>query len=95
MTTRTRIRKRIPARHFAIVGAGMAGLTCARTLMQAGHRVTVFEAAAVPGGRVYTLQSPFGGFDAGVQYFTVRDPRFAKALEVTASDLARRWSANT
>ncbi len=30
-------------RHFAIIGAGMAGIACARTLVQAGHRVTVFE----------------------------------------------------
>jgi predicted NAD/FAD-dependent oxidoreductase len=32
-----------PVQNFAVIGAGMAGIACARTLMQAGHRVTVFE----------------------------------------------------
>lgn len=36
------------ARHFAIIGAGMAGIACARTLVQAGHQVTVFEQAVPP-----------------------------------------------
>ena len=30
-------------KHFAVIGAGIAGITCARTLLQAGHRVSVFE----------------------------------------------------
>lgn len=36
---------------IAIVGAGLAGLTAANDLVDAGHRVTVFERAADPGGR--------------------------------------------
>jgi hypothetical protein len=72
----------------------MAGIACARTLMQAGHRVTLFEKNATPGGRMTTHHTEFGSFDAGTQYFTVRDPRFAKALE-TVPGLCRPWSANT
>jgi glutamate synthase (NADPH/NADH) small chain len=34
----------------AIVGAGPAGLACARDLRRCGHAVTVFEAKAEPGG---------------------------------------------
>jgi len=34
----------------AIVGAGPAGLSCARDLRRAGHAVTVFEAKPLPGG---------------------------------------------
>lgn len=83
-----------PSRRIAVIGAGIAGLACARTLRQAGQSVSVFEAAAQPGGRMATLATPFGSFDTGAQYFTVRDARLATALEATAPDLARRWSAS-
>lgn len=39
----------------AVVGAGWAGLSAAVCATQAGHRVTVFEAAHRPGGRARTL----------------------------------------
>ena len=85
----------LPARrHIAVVGAGIAGITCARTLAQAGHRVSVFEKSHGPGGRMATRETEFGGFDHGTQYFTIRDARFEKAL-TTASGLVRPWSANT
>lgn len=80
-------------RHFAVVGAGMAGIACARTLAQAGHQVSVFEKSSGCGGRMATRDSPFGSFDHGSQYFTVRDPRFELALG-TVPGLCRRWSAN-
>jgi renalase len=83
-----------PSKHFAVVGAGLAGITCARTLVQAGHRVTVFEKSAGLGGRMATRRSAFGTFDHGAQYFTVRDARFALALQ-TVPGLCKAWSANT
>lgn len=82
------------SRHIAIVGAGIAGIACARTLQQAGHRVSVFDKSERPGGRMATRSSPFGSFDHGTQYFTVRDQRFALALQ-TVPDLCKPWSANT
>lgn len=92
----TKFKPKIKPRfkHFAIVGAGMAGVACARTLAQAGHQVTLFEQGAGIGGRMTTHNSAFGTFDSGVQYFTVRDPRFGKALK-TVPNLCRPWSANT
>ena len=66
--------------HIAIIGVGMAGVTCARTLRQAGHHVTLFEKSRGLGGRMSTRASAFGGFDHGAQYFTVRDPRFELAI---------------
>jgi monoamine oxidase len=42
-----------------VVGAGIAGLTAAYELMNAGHDVTVLEARMRPGGRVHTLRDEF------------------------------------
>jgi renalase len=83
-----------PRSHVAVVGAGIAGIACARTLVQAGHKVTVFEKSRSTGGRMATRNSPFGTFDHGAQYFTVRDPRFAQALQ-TVPGLCKAWSAST
>ena len=82
------------SQHIAIVGAGMAAITCARTLVQAGHRVTVLEKSHTVGGRMATRNSAFGTFDHGAQYFTVRDARFALALQTTPKT-CKPWSANT
>ena len=71
--------------HIAVVGAGMAGVVCARTLVQAGHRVTLFEKSRGLGGRMSTRRTEFGGFDHGAQYFTVRDARFETALRSNAT----------
>jgi glutamate synthase (NADPH/NADH) small chain len=37
-------------KHVAVVGAGPAGISCAHALALRGHLVTVFDAAAKPGG---------------------------------------------
>ncbi|MES2412308.1 MAG: oleate hydratase [Pseudomonadota bacterium] len=94
---KTVAKKTSPAtqsRHFAVIGAGIAGIACARTLMQAGHQVTVFEKSSGAGGRMATRSNEFGGFDHGAQYFTARDARFQQLL-ATVPSLVRPWSANT
>lgn len=64
----------------AIIGAGMAGLSCARALVQAGLAVDVFDKGRGPGGRMSTRRVEVEGqelrFDHGAQYFTARDERF-------------------
>ena len=76
--------------HIAIIGAGLAGLTCARQLQERGHSVTVYERNAEVGGRMGTRQTELGGFDHGAQYFTASSARFKK--EVTAWHKAG-WAA--
>lgn len=41
---------------IAIVGAGMSGLACAHRLRKSGLAATVYEAAARPGGRMYSAR---------------------------------------
>lgn len=81
------------AQHIAVIGAGMAGIACARTLAQAGHRVTVLDKGQQVGGRMATRNTAFGSFDHGAQFFTVRDARFSTALQSTPG-VCRPWSAN-
>ena len=83
-----------PASRIAVIGAGMAGIACARTLMQAGHEVQVFEKSRGAGGRMSTRHTEFGSFDHGAQYFTVRDARFQQALNTSPTRVAA-WRANT
>lgn len=86
------------ARHrpqtIAIIGAGIAGLACARTLVQAGHQVKLFEQGSSVGGRMAVHSTSHGSFDSGAQYFTVRDPRFEQVLALDPQ-LCRPWSATT
>ena len=87
-------QSRLQSQNIAIIGAGMAGVACARTLVQAGHKVTLLEKSSGVGGRMATRSTAFGTFDTGAQYFTVRDPRFARAL-ATVPGVCKTWSANT
>lgn len=68
-----------PVRRVAVVGAGITGLTCARTLTDHGFAVTVFDKGRGPGGRTATRRvNPDLSFDHGAQYFTARDSHFAR-----------------
>jgi monoamine oxidase len=47
------------AKKVLVIGAGLAGLSSAYELTRAGHDVTVLEARARSGGRVWTLRDSF------------------------------------
>ena len=42
-------------RHVAVIGAGPAGLACAAQLLKRGHRVTLYDREAAPGGLPRTV----------------------------------------
>ncbi|MGJ3253462.1 MAG: NAD(P)/FAD-dependent oxidoreductase [Elainellaceae cyanobacterium] len=52
----------------AVIGAGLAGLVCARRLHQAGYRVVVLEKSRGLGGRVATRRIQGYRFNHGVPY---------------------------
>ncbi len=89
---------------IGVVGAGIAGLSAARALVDDGHEVIVLEKARGAGGRVATnrlrgiemprvLTGSTLAFDHGAQYFTVRDPRFATLVKTWEHDrVAAKWT---
>ena len=78
--------------NIAVIGAGVAGLACARRLVDLGHDVTVFERASAAGGRIATMRTEIGSFDHGAQYFTARDPAFlAEANRWSAAGIVEPW----
>ncbi len=72
----------IPANpDVVIIGAGIAGLTAARTLLAAGRSVVVVEAAGRIGGRAYTENTTFGvPFDHGCSWITAADNNPFKSI---------------
>jgi len=47
------------AARIVVVGAGLAGLTCAYRLRQAGRIATIYEASDRVGGRCWTIRGTF------------------------------------
>lgn len=78
-----------------VIGAGISGLACARTLHDAGCSVAVLEKSRGVGGRVATRRvEPGLAFDHGAQYFTVRDERFAAQTDRWLKQgVVQRWNA--
>ena len=86
------------AMRIAIVGAGMAGMSCGQRLSRLGYEVRLFDKGRGPGGRMATRRMEDGGttlhFDHGAQYFTAREPRFVdQVAHWEASGVAARWAA--
>ena len=74
---------------ITVIGAGLAGLACARVLADAGMAVQVLDKGRGIGGRMATRRVALEGaalrFDHGAQYVTARDPGFAALLADAAS----------
>lgn len=77
---------------IAIIGAGIAGLSCAIQLQQAGLKVTLFDKSRGPSGRMSTRRGDDWQCDHGAQYFTARDPAFrSEVARWQAAGVAAPW----
>jgi predicted NAD/FAD-dependent oxidoreductase len=64
-----------------IIGAGLAGLSAANDLRQAGRKVLVIDKGRGLGGRLAGRRIGDATFDHGAQFFTARESRFKAAVE--------------
>lgn len=82
----------MPIRSVAIVGAGLAGLACAKTLAAHDVAIRLFDTGRAPGGRLATRRLAADGrhfeFDHGAQYLTARGPVFTAMLDAVG---AKTW----
>jgi len=76
-----------------VVGAGIAGIACARVLQEAGLPVRVLERARTPGGRMASRRHGQRPVDIGAAYFTARDAQFCALVARWAGrGLVREWT---
>jgi renalase len=81
--------------HFdvAVIGAGMAGLTCAHQLKQAGQRVVVLEKSRGVGGRMATRRLNGTFADHGACYLTPKGDRFQNLIhQLLAAGILSVWT---
>ncbi|MDN5698656.1 MAG: FAD-dependent oxidoreductase, partial [Rubrobacter sp.] len=70
-----------------VIGAGLAGLTCAKTLSENGAQVEVLEASDGVGGRVRTDERDGFLLDRGFQVYFTSYPAASRHLDHEALDL--------
>ena len=76
-----------------VVGAGLAGLTAARALRDAGRAPVLLDKARRAGGRCATRTLAGAIVDTGAQFFTARsDALQERAATWQAEGMVRRWS---
>jgi predicted NAD/FAD-dependent oxidoreductase len=82
-----------PKPHIAVVGAGIAGLSCAVVLQKAGLKTSVFDKSGGPSGRMSTRRGNDWQCDHGAQYFTARHPDFrAEVARWQQAGVAELWA---
>jgi renalase len=77
-----------------VVGAGLAGLVCARTLADRGVPVVVVDRRTVVGGRLATTTVDHAVADTGAQFFTIRSDAFQTLVDRWRDEgcPVREWS---
>lgn len=75
-----------------VIGAGMAGLTAARALVDQGVDVVVLDKGRAVGGRMATRRWQGAVFDHGAQHFSARSEPFDQVVSgLVERDVARVW----
>ena len=75
-----------------VVGAGVAGLMAAQSLVKNGHDVVVVDKGRSPGGRLATRRIDEATLDHGAQFFTVRESLFESHVsEWITSGVVTEW----
>jgi predicted NAD/FAD-dependent oxidoreductase len=75
-----------------VVGAGVAGLMAAKSLVKNGHDVVVVDKGRSPGGRLATRRIDEATLDHGAQFFTVRESLFESHVsEWITSGVVTEW----
>lgn len=64
-----------------VIGAGMAGLVCARALAEAGLNVMVLEASSRVGGRILTLRDDEEILELGAEFIHGQPPELWSLIE--------------
>lgn len=80
----------VPRRSVVVIGAGIAGMTAAQSLVRAGHDVTVLEARDRVGGRIQTDNRWGAPVDLGAAWMHGHNPVWA-ALDSEGVS----WAAET
>src|SRR5271168_4818746 len=76
-----------------VIGAGMAGLTAARTLAEAGLRVLVLESQNRVGGRILTERVGDQVIELGAEFVHGRPPELLALIEEAGLTLTERDGA--
>lgn len=78
-----------------VIGAGMAGLTCAQQLKQAGLDVTIVEKSAGVGGRMATRRLQGTWVDHGAQLISAKSDDFERFIrKLQDKGVVKEWTRN-
>ncbi len=76
-----------------VVGGGISGIACARSVAEAGLEVVVLDRGRRLGGRMAVRTVEGRAVDTGASYFTVSDERFERVVgDWQGRGLARPWT---
>ncbi len=76
-----------------VVGGGISGIACARSVAEAGLDVVVLDRGRRLGGRMAVRTVEGRAVDTGASYFTVSDDRFERVVrDWQQRGLARPWT---